>query len=113
MSQEKKNSIEIEINGLLHEISAKPLTFFDVQAAAPLLMSGTMDFSDYWRHAFSHWLNYTNPDGQFIEIDIESLSPDDGKKLTSLLPDPSEVMEWLVFRPAKSDKSSSSSTGDQ
>ena len=104
MSQEKKNSIEIEINGLLHEISAKSLTFFDVQAAAPLLMSGTMDFSDYWRHAFNHWLIYDD------YFDMENLTPQEGQALTALLPEPSEVMEWLLFRESKSVKSNTSST---
>ena len=104
MSQEKKNSIEIEINGLLHEISAKPLTFFDVQAAAPLLMSGTMDFSDYWRHAFRNWLFYDD------YFDVERLTPEEGKALASILPEPSEVMEWLLFREPKSAKSNTAST---
>ena len=111
MSQENKSKITID--GKPIEVSKRRLTFYHIQKVAPLMMHGSLDFSDYWRHAFGHWLHYTNPDGQSIELDIESLSPEDGKKLTSLLPDPSQVMEWLVFRPAKSDKSSSSSTGDQ
>jgi len=102
MSQEKKNSIEIEINGLLHEISAKSLTFFDVQAAAPLLMSGTMDFSDYWRHAFNNWLIYDD------YFDMEGLTPEEGNALAALLPDPNEVMSWLLFREPKSAKSNTS-----
>ena len=110
MSQENKSKITID--GKPIQISKRRLTFYHIQKVAPLMMHGSLDFSDYWRHAFSHWLDYKNPDGQSIEIDIENLSPDDGKKLTSLLPDPSQVMEWLVFRPAKSDKSSTLSTGD-
>ena len=74
---------------------------------------GSLDFSDYWRHAFSHWLSYTDPDGRSIEIDIEDLSPEDGQTLANLLPNPNQIMEWLVFREAKSDKSSTSSTGGQ
>ena len=104
MSQEKKNSIEIEINGLLHEISAKPLTFFDIQEVAPLFIGGDLNFSRYWRHAFNNWLIY---DGYF---DTENLTPDEGKALAALLPDPSEVMEWLLFRESKSVKSNTSST---
>ena len=110
MSQENKSKITID--GRPIEVSKRRLTFYHIQKVAPLMTHGSLDFSDYCRHAFSHWLNYKNPDGQSIEIDIESLSPDDGKKLTSLLPDPSEVMEWLVFRPPKSVKSSTSSMGD-
>ena len=94
MSQEKKNNIEI--NGLPYQISAKRLTFFDVQAVAPLLMNGTMD-----------WLLYDD------YFDMEMLTPEEGKALAALLPDPSEVMEWLVFREAKSETSSDSSTGGQ
>tara|TARA_R100001591_G_C4343458_1_gene181230 strand:+ start:1591 stop:1908 length:318 start_codon:yes stop_codon:yes gene_type:complete len=105
MSQEKKNNIEI--NGLPYQISAKRLTFFDVQAVAPLLMNGTMDFSQYWRHAFNNWLLYDD------YFDMETLTPEEGKALAALLPDPSEVMEWLVFREAKSETSSDSSTGGQ
>tara|TARA_R100001510_G_C7656288_1_gene216148 strand:- start:4955 stop:5272 length:318 start_codon:yes stop_codon:yes gene_type:complete len=105
MSQEKKNNIEI--NGLPYQISAKRLTFFDVQAVAPLLMNGTMDFSQYWRHAFNNWLLYDD------YFDMEMLTPEEGKALAALLPDPSEVMEWLVFREAKSETSSDSSTGGQ
>jgi len=102
MSQENKNSIEI--NGIPYEISAKPLTFFDVQAVAPLLMSGNMDFSEYWRHAFNHWLIYDD------YFDMENLTPQEGQALTALLPEPSEVMEWLLFREPKSAKSNTSST---
>ena len=105
MLQEKKN--KIEINGLPFEITAKRLTFFDVQAVAPLLMDGTMDFSRYWRHAFNHWLIYDD------YFDMEGLTPEEGNVLAALLPDPSEVMEWLVFREAKSETSKGSSTGDQ
>ena len=74
---------------------------------------GSLDFSNYWRHAFSHWLSYTDPDGRSIEIDIENLSPEDGQVLANLLPNPNQVMEWLVFREAKLVKSNTSSMGDQ
>lgn len=111
MLQEKKNKLEIDSQPL--EITAKRLTFFDVQAVAPLLMDGTMDFSQYWRHAFIHWLTYSDPDGNVASLNIDTLSPMDGAKLSALLPQPSEVMEWLVFREAKSETSKGSSTGDQ
>jgi len=88
----KKN--KIKINGRPLEITAKRLTFFDVQAVAPLLMDGTMDFSQYWRHAFEKWLVCDD------YIDIEGLTP-------------SEVMGWLVFREAKLATSNGSSTGEQ
>ena len=104
MSKEKKNS-EIEIDGTLIEITAKRLTFFDVQGVAPLLMNRDMDFSQYWRHAFSKWLYYEPP-----VVDVDNLSPEDGQALVALLPQPSQVMEWLVFREAKSDKSNILST---
>ena len=106
MSQEKKKN-KIKINGQPLQITAKRLTFFDVQGVAPLLMDGTMDFSQYWRHAFSNWLICDSP------IDIENLTPDEGKSLAALLPEPSEIMGWLVFREAKSATSSDSSMGDQ
>ena len=102
MSKEKKNN-EIEINGALIEITAKRLTFFDVQETAPLLMNRDLDFSQYWRHAFNNWLVYND------YFDMESLTPEEGNCLAALLPDPSEVMAWLVFREAKSDKSNISS----
>tara|TARA_R100000781_G_scaffold25476_1_gene18746 strand:- start:11029 stop:11343 length:315 start_codon:yes stop_codon:yes gene_type:complete len=101
----KKN--KIKINGRPLEITAKRLTFFDVQAVAPLLMDGTMDFSQYWRHAFEKWLVCDD------YIDIEGLTPSEGQSLTALLPEPSEVMGWLVFQEAKSATSSGSSTGEQ
>ena len=103
MSKEKKNN-EIEINGALIEVTAKRLTFFDVQGIAPLLMNRDIDFSKYWRHALSKWLYYEPA------VDVDNLSPEDGQVLASLLPQPSQVMEWLVFREAKSDKSNISST---
>ena len=112
MSKEKKNN-KIIIEGKPVEISTRRLTFYNVQAVAPLMMHGTLDFSEYWRYAFSNWLNYSDPDGHSIEIDIEALSPEDGRKLTALLPEPSQVMGWLVFREAKSATSGVSSTGDQ
>ncbi len=110
MLQENKKII---INDTPTQVTAKCLSFFDIQATAPLLMNGNLDFSDYWRYAFSHWLNFTNPDGKTINIDIENLSPEDGVQLAALLPDPSEVMGWLVFREAKPDESDTSSMGDQ
>lgn len=102
MLEEKKSNISI--NGNPVRVSAKRLTFFDVQAIAPLFASGDMDFSNYWRYAFYNWL-HCDP-----SIDVESLSPDEGQALAGLLPEPSQVMEWLVFREAKSDKSSSTFT---
>jgi hypothetical protein len=100
MSQEKKN--KIEINGKEIEVKTKQLTFFDVQAVAPLLMDGTMDFSRYWRHAFNNWLIYND------YFDMEGLTPEEGNALAALLPDPNEVMSWLLFREPKSAKSNTS-----
>ena len=111
MSQEKKNKITIEDN--LVEVNVRRLTFYSVQAVAPLMIHGTLDFSEYWRYAFTNWLSYSDSDGHSIEIDIDTLSPEDGGKLTALLPEPSQVMDWLVFREAKSVTSKVSSKGDQ
>ena len=102
MSQEMKKS-KITIDGKPIEVNARRLTFYHIQSVAPLMMHGSLDFSDYWKHAFSHWLYYSDPDGRSIDIDIDGLSPEDGAKLTTLLPEPSQVMDWLVFREAKSD----------
>ena len=103
MSEEPKKN-EIEIGGLPYQISAKRLTFFDIQKVAPLFMNGNLDFSDYWRYAFNNWLLYDD------YFDMESLTPEEGKALAELLPDPSQVMEWLVFREAKSVTSNNLST---
>tara|TARA_R100001460_G_C3553510_1_gene175315 strand:+ start:440 stop:775 length:336 start_codon:yes stop_codon:yes gene_type:complete len=111
MSQENKNKITINKKPI--EVTKRRLTFYNIQQVAPLMTHGSLDFSDYWRHAFSHWLSYTDPDGRSIEIDIEGLSPEDGQTLANLLPNPNQIMEWLVFREAKSDKSSTSLTGGQ
>ena len=111
MSQENKNKITINRQPI--EVTKRRLTFYNIQQVAPLMTHGSLDFSDYWRHAFSHWLSYTDPDGRSIEIDIEGLSPEDGQTLANLLPNPNQIMEWLVFREAKSDKSSTSLTGGQ
>jgi hypothetical protein len=102
MLEEKTN--KIYINGNPVQVSAKRLTFFDVQAIAPLFASGDMDFSNYWRYAFYNWLRYSP------SIEVESLTPEEGKALADLLPEPSQVMEWLVFREAKSATSSDTST---
>jgi hypothetical protein len=80
------------------------LTFFDVQAIAPLFANGDMNFSNYWRYAFNNWLHYEP------SIDIEDLNPEEGQQLASLLPQPTQIMDWLVFREAKSGTSNSSST---
>ena len=111
MSQENKNKITINRQPI--EVTKRRLTFYNIQQVAPLMTHGSLDFSNYWRHAFSHWLSYTDPDGRSIEIDIEGLSPEDGQTLANLLPNPNQIMEWLVFREAKSDKSSTSLTGGQ
>ena len=105
MSKEKKN--KIEINGKEIEVKVKQLTFFDVQAVAPLLSDGSLDFSEYWRHAFIHWLTYDSA------FNIDTLSPLEGATLSALLPEPNEVIGWLLFRESKSAKSNTSSTGDQ
>jgi len=105
MSEEQKKS-EIEINGLPYQISAKRLTFFDIQKAAPLFMNSNFDFSDYWRYAFSNWLLYDD------YFDVDNLTPEEGKALAELLPDPSQIMDWLVFRPAKSAASNNSFMAD-
>mgnify|MGYP003109091710 CR=1 FL=1 len=103
---------EIEINGKQYIVEAKGLTFFDVQAVAPVLASGSLDFSNYWRHAFTRWLDFYDVKDQCAEHpDIENLSPEAGQQLAALLPEPSQVMEWLVFREAKSAASNTSFTG--
>ena len=104
MLQENKKII---INDTPTQVTVKCLSFFDIQATAPLLMNGNLDFSDYWKHAFSHWLTCEPP------VDYDSLSPEDGAELAKLLPDPSEVMGWLVFREAKPDESDNLSMGGQ
>ena len=103
MSQEKK----LKINDTPTQVTAKRLSFFDIQATAPLLMNGNLDFSEYWKHAFSQWLTCDPP------VDYNLLSPEDGVELGTLLPDPSDGMGGLVFREAKPDESDTSSTGDQ
>jgi hypothetical protein len=105
MSKEKKS--KIKINGKETEVKVKQLTFFDVQAVAPLLSDGSVDFSQYWRYAFNHWLTYDS------EFNIENLTPSEGAALSALLPEPNEVIGWLLFRESKSAKSSTSSMGDQ
>ena len=103
---------EIEINGKQYIVEAKELTFFDVQAVAPLLAQGSLDFSIYWKHAFTNWLDFYDVKDQRAEHpDIENLSPEAGQQLAALLPEPSQVMEWLVFREAKSAASNTSFTG--
>jgi len=109
MSEEMKKS-KITINGQPLEITAKRLTFFDIQEVAPLFIGGDLNFSRYWRHAFSRWLIFQDPDGKSIELDTENLSPEEGAELTTLLPDPAQIMDWLVFREAKLTTSSSLST---
>lgn len=104
MTEEKAN--KITINDQPIEITAKRLTFFDIQEVAPLF-TNAVDFSQYWRYAFANWLSY-NP-----SIDVMGVSPEDGKKLTELLPDPNQVLEWLVFHKPKSDTLSTLSTVDQ
>jgi hypothetical protein len=111
MSQEKKS--KIIINGEPVEVNKRRLTFYNIQSVAPLMMHGTLDFSEYWRYAFANWLSYSDLEGHAIDIDINNISPDDGAKLTSLLPEPSQVMDWLVFREAKLVTSDTSSMGDQ
>ncbi len=105
MLQEKKS--KIEINGNEIEVTIKKLTFFDVQAVAPLLSEGSLDFSQYWKYAFKHWLTYNS------EIDIENISPAEGAVLSALLPEPNEVIGWLLFREPKSAKSNTSYMGGQ
>ena len=109
MTDEKKKHSNEDLEWIYNETFGHAIEFmkdFDVQAVAPLLSDGSLDFSSYWRHAFTHWLAY---DSQF---DMEHISPSEGAALAALLPEPNEVMEWLLFREPKSAKSNISSTGD-
>ena len=81
---EKQKKNEININGKPVQVTSKRLTFFDVQAIAPLFANGDMNFSNYWRYAFSNWLHYEP------SIDIEDLNPEEGQQLASLLPQPTQ-----------------------
>ena len=93
-----QNKSELEIDGKAYTILTKKLTFFDVQAVAPLLAQGSLDFSAYWRHAFTKWLEFYDAKDQCAEYpDIEGLSPEVGQRLAALLPEPAQVMEWLGF----------------
>ena len=111
MSEEMKKN-KITINGQPLEITAKRLTFFDIQEVAPLFIGGDLNFSRYWRHAFSRWLDFQDSKGNSIELNTEDLSPEEGAELTALLPDPSQIMDWLVFREAKLTTSSNLSTAN-
>ncbi len=111
MSEEMKKN-KITINGQPLEITAKRLTFFDIQEVAPLFIGGDLNFSRYWRHAFSRWLDFQDSKGNSIELNTEDLSPEEGAELTALLPDPSQIMDWLVFREAKLTTSNNLSTAN-
>lgn len=100
MSQEKTTTID----GKETRVVAKKLTFFDVQAVATHMTHGGLDFSDYWRHAFVNWLHYDPP------VSVMDLTPEEGQVLARMLPDPNQVIEWLVFREAKLPQSNNSST---
>ncbi len=103
---EKQKKNEININGKPVQVTPKRLTFFDVQAIASLFANSDMNFSNYWRYAFHNWLEYEP------SIELDSITPEEGQHLTALLPQPSQVMEWLVFPEAKSEESNSSYTVD-
>jgi hypothetical protein len=105
MLEEKKNKIIID--GHEVEVETKRLTFFDIQEASHLFTNGDLNFSNYWRYAFTKWLSCSP------SIEIESLTPEEGKELAYLLPDPTEVMEWLVFREAKLETSEDMSMAKQ
>ncbi len=103
----------MDIDGKTYIIKAKELTCFDVQAVAPRLAQGSLDFSTYCKHAFTKWLEFYDAKDQRAEYpDIEKLSPEAGQRLAALLPEPAQVMEWLVFREAKSAASNTSFTGE-
>jgi len=105
MLEEKKTS-KITINGKPVQVTPKRLTFFDVQAVGPLFANSDLNFSNYWLYAFHNWLD-CKP-----SIEVEQISPEEGQALAGLLPEPSQVIEWLVFREAKSATSDSISTTD-
>ncbi len=105
MLEEKKTS-KITINGKPVQVTPKRLTFFDVQAVGPLFANSDLNFSNYWLYAFHNWLD-CKP-----SIEVEQISPEEGQALAGLLPEPSQVIEWLVFREAKSATSDSISITD-
>jgi hypothetical protein len=108
MTKEKKSKFLID--GKPINVKIKRLTFYDIQGVAHLMTHGTLDFSSYWQHAFTHWIRYFDKEGQAVEIDVEHLSPDEGNQLAELLPDPNQIIDWLVFRSAKLATLSNSST---
>ncbi len=89
-----KNKLMIKGNEV--EVFVKEITFFDVQKVAPSIAKDDLDFSFYWQHAFENWLSFNK------DVDINSLTPDEGNALASLLPHPTKVVEWITFREAGS-----------
>jgi hypothetical protein len=98
----KKNEIDIDGRKVIVEI--KQPSFFEVQMVAPLFSNPSLDFSEYWQYAFTHWAKFTP------SLDIKSIDPETGAKIASLLPQPPQIMEWLVFREAELPPSKTSST---
>jgi len=98
----EKHEVQVDPDDpdVVMEIWVKELTFLDVQRAAQemiLVKDGGkgIDFSleGYWRHAFTHWVERTNP--ELTPDEMLQLSGYVGEQLTKVLPGPDKLNEVL------------------
>lgn len=110
MSMENPNSLLVSPTAKRHDIEREDGTlsvwvrepsFLEMQTAAQHLMQhGQLNLSDYWLHAFTHWVERTEPEIPVGEI--WRLKPEIGKAISELLPAPQEMVEMLGFSTAQS-----------
>ena len=87
------------MNGELVVYVREP-TFLDMQKAAQSLIGDDgIDLSDYWRYAFLHWVDSTEP--ELSSEEMVRLNPETGKALSEVLPSPEDLVVMLGFSKAK------------
>ena len=97
----KKHEIQIDPDdpSKIIEVWVKHLTFLDIQKSIETLLnigkdgSVGLNLEGYWKYAFSHWVEKTNPD--LSVEDMLSLSGYVGEQLSQILPKPQDIAEQM------------------
>jgi hypothetical protein len=97
----KKHEVQIDPDdpSMIIEVWVKELTFLDIQKSVEKLLkigkdgSIGLNLEGYWKYAFSHWIQKTNP--SLTVDDMMSLTGYVGEQMSQILPKPQDIAEQM------------------
>lgn len=97
-----KHEISTDKNdpSLFMEVWVRDISYFDIQQSVEKLLnitqSGGVKFNlqAYWRYAFSHWIEKTNP--ELTVSELLNLNGYVGDQISKILPKPNEILEDIT-----------------